>query len=87
MSIKDFGIVSDSGREVVCVKYAYTYKEDLNPKQVWEILSYYIEAVPGNADRIQIAARVCEKKYKDGTGERPCPVEAIKPYCEELMKG
>ena len=65
MSIKDFGIVSESGREVVCVKYAYTYKEDLNPKQVREILSYYIEPVPGNPDRIQIAARVCEKKYKD----------------------
>lgn len=87
LSIKDFGIVSESGREVVCVKYAYTYKEDTNPQQVREILSFYIEPSPVVPDRLQIAARVCEKKYKDGLGERPCPVQALQPYCTELMKG
>lgn len=87
LSIKDFGIMSPSGKDVVCVKYAYTYKDDVNPKQVWEILSFYVEPSVVDPNRLQISARVCEKKYKDGLWERPCPVQAAQLYCTELMKG
>lgn len=31
ISVKDFGDVSPSGKSIVCVKYAYRYKQDSNP--------------------------------------------------------
>jgi hypothetical protein len=85
LSVKDFWIVTPSWREVVCVKYAYRYKNDTNPQLIWEILSFYIEPST-TIHGMQIATRVCEKKYKDWLWERECPVRASVEYCSVLMK-
>jgi hypothetical protein len=86
LSVKDFGIVTPSWRDVVCVKYAYRYKNDTNPQLIWEILSFYLDP-SSNEYGMQIATRVCEKKYKDGMWERACPIKATTEYCSVLMKG
>lgn len=78
ISVKDFWLKSPSGKSVVCVKYSYRYKEDSNQWLISEILSFYIDEDVGK--RV-VTDRVCEKKYKDGVGERPCPVQATQNFC------
>jgi hypothetical protein len=78
ISVKDFWYQSPSGKDVVCVKYSYRYKDDSNPGLISEIMSYYIEEDVG---KFVISDRVCEKKYKDWSGERPCPVQATQDFC------
>lgn len=63
LAIKDFGLTAPSGKDIVCVKYSYTYLEDTRPKQVSEVLSFYTTTING---KLYITDRVCEKKYKDG---------------------
>jgi len=83
LSVRDFWIKSPSGKDIVCVKYAYRYKEDSNPALISEIMSYYIEEDVG---KYVISDRVCEKKYKDGSGVRPCPIEARQDFCVGKIK-
>lgn len=65
--------------EVICVKYKYQYKADANPADTWEIFSFYISS---REDGIkEITSRVCEKKFKDGSGERGCPQKAAREFC------
>jgi hypothetical protein len=83
ISVKDYGFQSPSGKDIVCVKYAYRLKDDSNPWLISEVMSFYIEEDVGK--RV-ITDRVCEKKYKDGTGNRPCPVKATKDFCVGKIK-
>lgn len=83
ISVKDYWLQSPSGKDIVCVKYAYRLKDDANPWLISEVMSFYIEEDVGK--RV-ITDRVCEKKYKDGTGTRPCPVQATKKFCEGNIK-
>jgi len=78
VAIKDLWFKSPSWKDVVCVKYSYTYIDDIDPQLVSEIMSFYTSSIDG---RIQITDRVCEKKYKEGSGNRPCPIEPIARYC------
>lgn len=54
--------MSPSGKNIVCVKYTYTYAEDLDPQLVSEVMSYYVTQESGE---LKITDRVCEKKYKE----------------------
>lgn len=83
ISVKDFWFQSPSGKDVVCVKYSYRYRDDSNPWLISEVLSFYIDEDVGK--RV-ITDRVCEKKYKDGVGVRPCPVQATQNFCEGKIK-
>jgi hypothetical protein len=83
LNIQDYGIVAPSGKSVVCVKYAYRYIDDLNPQPISEILSYYVDDVDG---QLKITDRVCKKKYKEGSGERQCPIQANQNFCVGLVK-
>lgn len=76
--VKDYGLQSPSGKNIVCVKYSYTYLGDTHPTQVSEVLSFYVALTNG---RLAITDRVCEKKYKDGSGTRPCPIVAAQNFC------
>ena len=78
-AVRDLWIVAPSGRDVVCVKYSYRYQEDTNPWLVSEIMSFYLE---DDGTQLRISDRVCEKKYKEGRGERPCPIEPNARFCE-----
>lgn len=83
LAVRDYGFKAPSGKDVVCVKYSYTYKEDTRPKQVSEILSFYTTEIK---DKLFITDRVCEKKYKDGGGTRPCPIQATQNFCLGKIK-
>lgn len=83
ISVKDFWFQSPSGKDVVCVKYSYRYKDDTNPWLISEVMSYYIEEDVG---KWVISDRVCEKKYKEGSGNRPCPVQATQNFCVGKIK-
>lgn len=83
LQVKDYGIKAPSWKDVVCVKYAYRYNEDPNPQLISEILSFYTETRDGQT---VITDRVCEKKYKDGSGERPCPIEPNARFCVGKVK-
>jgi hypothetical protein len=83
INVRDYGIQSPSGKDIVCVKYSYRYKWDSNPGLISEILSFYIDEDVGK--RV-ITDRVCEKKYKDGVGTRPCPVQATQNFCVDKIK-
>jgi len=78
VAIRDLWFTNPSWKRIVCVKYSYRYKDDIDPQPVSEVMSYYTDFVDG---RLQITDRVCEKKYKDGSGERPCPIEPNARYC------
>lgn len=83
VSVKDYGFVAPSGRNVVCVKYNYRYKDDRNPSLVSEILSFYMEE---EGWELKISDRVCEKKYKEWRWLRDCPVQAAVEFCEGWVK-
>lgn len=83
LSVRDYWLQSPSGKDVVCVKYSYRYKDDGNPWLISEVLSFYIEEDVGK--RV-IANRVCEKKYKEWSGNRPCPVEATQNFCANKIR-
>lgn len=83
ISVKDFWLESPSGKDVVCVKYSYRYKEDSNPWLISEVLSFYIDEDVGK--RV-ITDRVCEKKYKEWSGVRPCPIQATQDFCAGKIK-
>lgn len=83
LAVKDYGFKSPSGKDIVCVKYSYSYKEDTRPAQISEVYSYYTATVNG---RLAITDRVCEKKYKDGGGTRPCPIQATQNFCLGKIK-
>lgn len=83
ISVKDFDIQSPSWKDIVCVKYAYRYKGDTKPWLISEVMSFYIEEDVG---KYLIADRVCEKKYKEGAGVRPCPIEARQNFCIGKIK-
>lgn len=83
LSIKDFGITAPSGKDVVCVKYAYRYIDDINQQPISEVLSFYVDTIDGS---LKITDRVCEKKYKEWSGVRPCPIEANQTFCTGLIK-
>ena len=79
LNIKDLWIVAPSGKEIVCVKYTYRYEDDTFDSPISEIYSYYI----AQEDWIDVITdRVCEKKYKDWRGVRPCPIQANAEFCE-----
>jgi hypothetical protein len=83
ISIKDYGFTAPSGKDIVCVKYSYRYKDDPQPGLVSEVMSFYIDDVGGE---LKITDRVCEKKYKDGRGLRDCPIQANAEFCEGWVK-
>lgn len=83
VSVKDYGITAPSGKEVVCVKYSYRYLDDPNPGLISEVMSFYTQSSDGQT---VITDRVCEKKYKDGTGVRPCPIEPNARFCVGRVK-
>lgn len=83
LNIKDYWIVAPSGKNVTCVKYSYRYKNDPNPSLISEVLSFYTLAVDWE---ILITDRVCEKKYKDWVGIRPCPIEPNARFCDGKVK-
>lgn len=83
VNVKDLGFKSPSGKDVVCVKYSYRYKDDADPRLVSEILSFYVDTVDG---QYKITDRVCEKKYKEWSGNRPCPIEPNARYCVGNVK-
>lgn len=84
VSVKDFGLTSPSGKHVTCVKYSYRYIDDTNPQLISEVLSFYTDTMEDGS--LKITDRVCEKKYKDGSGERPCPIQAKQVFCEGKIK-
>lgn len=70
--------------QTICVKYSYVLKADGNPARIREILSYDWEK---RKDwEWELASRVCERKYKEGMGERPCPNPTNNRRCEQVMK-
>ena len=83
VNIKDLGFKSPSGKSVVCVKYSYRYKDDFDPRLVSEIMSFYVDVVGGD---LKITDRVCEKKYKEWSGNRSCPIEPNARYCVGNVK-
>lgn len=82
-NIKDYGIQAPSWKDVVCVKYSYRYKDDPNPQLISEVVSFYTQEINGE---LQITDRVCEKKYKDWTWVRPCPIEPNARFCEGKVR-
>ncbi len=83
VNVKDLGFKSPSGKDVVCVKYSYRYKEDFDPRLISEIMSFYVDEENGE---YRITDRVCEKKYKEWSGNRPCPIEPNARYCVGNVK-
>lgn len=83
VNIKDLWFQSPSWKDIVCVKYSFRYKEDADPKLVSEVMSFYLAKEDGN---LKIVSRVCEKKYKEGSWIRPCPVEPNARYCVGNVK-
>lgn len=67
---------TDFHSDVVCVKYSYSYKNDLKPKSVTETLSFYV-------NEGTITARVCEQKLLDGKQGFDCPITAKKDFCKK----
>lgn len=61
VAVKDYGIVAPSGKNVVCVKYSYRYKDDTADGLISEVMAFYTQMVDGV---LRITDRVCEKKYK-----------------------
>lgn len=82
-NVKDLWFKSPSGKNIVCVKYSYRIKNDADPRLVSEILSYYVDRVDG---QLKVTDRVCEKKYKEWSGNRPCPIEPNARYCVGNVK-
>lgn len=78
VNIRDLWFRSPSGKDVICVKYSYRYIEDIVPELVSEVMSFYTSEIDGV---IKITDRVCEKKYKEWDGDRPCPIEPAARYC------
>lgn len=83
-SVKDFWLMSPSGKHVTCVKYSYRYIEDTNPQLISEVLSFYTDTMEDWS--LKITDRVCEKKYKEGQGERACPIQAKQFFCVDKIK-
>ena len=83
INVKDLGFKSPSGKDVVCVKYSFRYKDDFDPRLVSEIMSFYVDEENGN---LKITDRVCEKKYKEWSGNRACPIEPNARYCVGNIK-
>lgn len=81
VDIMDRWITAPSGKDVVCVKYQYTLLDDTNPQPVSEILSYYVQE--NESWNLRITDRVCEKKYKEWSWVRPCPIEPNARFCVE----
>ncbi len=42
-------------------------------------MSFYVDK--DSSGEWKITSRVCEKKYKEGKGELPCPYKAKKDFC------
>jgi hypothetical protein len=82
-NVRDFGLTAPSGKDVVCVKYSYRYKDDPQPWLVSEVMSFYVNKV---GSELKITDRVCEKKYKDGRWVRDCPIQAAADFCEGLVR-
>jgi predicted lipid-binding transport protein (Tim44 family) len=83
LSVQDYGDIAPSGKRVVCVKYTYRYIDHTNPQPISEIMSFYVDQVE---NQLKITDRVCEKKYKEGQGVRPCPVQANQQFCVGKIK-
>lgn len=82
-NVKDLWFKSPSGKDVICVKYSYRIQNDADPRLVSEIMSYYVDRIDGS---LKITDRVCEKKYKEWSGNRPCPIEPNARYCVGNVK-
>ncbi len=83
VAVKDYGTIAPSGKNVVCVKYTYRYKDDTADGLISEVMSFYTQTINGV---LMITDRVCEKKYKAGRGLRECPVQAAVEFCEGKIK-
>ncbi len=78
-NIKLWQADADISSDIICAKYQYKYKADTNPKYITEITAFYIDT---REDGIkEITSRVCEKKFKDGSGVRDCPIKAARKFC------
>ncbi len=78
VNVKDLWFTSPSWKDIVCVKYSYRYKEDGDPQLVSEVMSFYLDKEDGD---LKIVSRVCEKKYKEWSWIRSCPVAPNASYC------
>ncbi len=83
VNIKDLWFQSPTWKDVVCVKYSFRYTDDNDPRLVSEIMSFYVDTVNGD---LKITDRVCEKKYKEGSWNRTCPIEPNARYCVGNVK-
>ena len=71
----------DFHSDVVCVKYAYKYKDDTKNKLVHEIMSFYVTEDEDGKEKI--TNRICEKKFAENIGEVPCPILSKRDFCLE----
>ena len=71
--------IPDNKSMIICAKYSYILKSDLNPNEITEILSFYLDKREDS--EWEMTSRVCEKKFKEGKGIINCPHPASKQYC------
>jgi len=67
--------------DVVCVKYSYQYRGDVNKKKISERMSFYVQADEDGQNKI--TNRVCEKKFAETIGDVPCPILSKRDFCLE----
>lgn len=71
--------VEGNKSKIICSKYSYKLKVDSNPQRIWEIMAFYFDEREDG--EWEITSRTCEKKFKEGVGERPCPYTSSMKYC------
>lgn len=45
VAVKDYGIVAPSGKNVICVKNSYRYKDDTTDGLISEVMAYYTQTI------------------------------------------
>lgn len=69
----------DNPSEIVCTRFKYRYKADLNPAYIYEVSAFYIDKREDG--QYEITSRGCEKLFKDSRGELVCPQPVSVKYC------
>lgn len=71
--------IEENKSKIICSKYSYILKTDSNPQRIWEIMAFYFDKREDG--EWEITTRACEKKFKEGLGERNCPYPTSVKYC------
>lgn len=71
--------VTGNKSRIICSKYSYVLKIDNNPRRIWEIIAFYFDKREDG--EWEITSRTCEKKFKEGDGNRACPYPTSVKYC------